>query len=185
MLASINRGFNMTGLTHIYFGDGKGKTTAALGLAVRAAGGGHKVVIVQFLKDWECGELKSLALLPNVTVFRGKASGGVFVHEMNEAQKAQTKAIHDENLGNALDMCKNGQCDLLVLDEAIDALNIGLLDDTLFEGLLSNKPDAMELVVTGHDPDARLLERADYVTEMVKRKHPYDTGLTARRGIEY
>ena len=71
----------MAGLIHIYFGDGKGKTTAALGLAVRAAGCGRKVVIVQFLKDWNCGELESLALLPNVTVLRGKAQGGVFVFE--------------------------------------------------------------------------------------------------------
>ena len=173
------------GLTHIYYGDGKGKTTAALGLALRAAGCGKAVVIVQFLKDWNCGELSSLALLPNVTIFRGKASGGVFVRDMSEEQKAETKNIHDDNLRKALELQKNGLCDLLILDEAIDAYKLGVLDAGLFESLLDEKPDALELVVTGHDADARLLEWADYVTEMVKRKHPYDLGVAARRGIEF
>ena len=173
------------GLTHVYFGDGKGKTTAALGLVLRAAGCGLLVVIVQFLKDWKCGELESLSLLPNVTVLRGKASGGVFVHEMSDEQKAETKAIHDRNLGDALDRQKRGQCDMLILDEAIDALKLGVLDSVLFEGLINNKPDMLELVITGHKPDDWILERADYVTEMVKHKHPYDIGVTARRGVEF
>ena len=175
----------MTGLTHIYYGNGKGKTTAALGLALRAAGCGRSVVIVQFLKDWKSGELNSLELLHNVTVLRGKASGGVFVHEMSDEQKAETKSIHDKNLKTALEKEKNGQCDLLVLDEAIDAYMLGVLDVELFEGLLKNKPEALELVITGHNPDARLLDLADYVTEMVKRKHPYDSGVAARRGVEF
>jgi len=175
----------MKGYTHVYYGDGKGKTTAALGLALRAAGCGRRVVIVQFLKDWKCGELSSLALVPDITVLRGKASGGVFVFEMNDEQKAETKAIHDENLKNALDMQKNGLCDLLILDEAIDAYELGVLDAGMLEDLLDNKPEALELVITGHNPNVRLLERADYITEMAKRRHPYDLGLAARRGIEF
>lgn len=175
----------MPGLIHIYYGDGKGKTTAALGLALRASGCGKNVVIVQFLKDWKCGELTPLAQLPGITVLRGKASGGVFIHEMNDEDKKATKMIHDENLKKALNMQKDGQCDLLVLDECIDAYNLGVLDAEFFEGLLNEKPEALELVLTGHSPDARFLERADYVTEMVKRKHPYDSGVAARRGIEY
>ena len=175
----------MAGLTHVYYGDGKGKTTAALGLALRAAGHGRSVVIVQFLKDWKSGELISLELLPNITVLRGKASGGVFIHQMSDEQKAETKAIHDNNLKAALEKERKGQCDLLVLDEAIDAYVLGVLDVELFEGLLFNKPTALELVITGHNPDARLLDCADYVTEMVKRKHPYDSGVGARRGIEF
>ena len=175
----------MKGYTHVYYGDGKGKTTAALGLALRAAGCGRRVVIVQFLKDWKCGELSSLALVPDITVLRGKASGGVFVFEMNDEQKAETKVIHDENLRNALDMQKNGLCDLLILDEAIDAYELGVLDAGMLEDLLDNKPEALELVITGHNPNVRLLERADYITEMAKRRHPYDLGLAARRGIEF
>ena len=175
----------MAGLTHIYYGNGKGKTTAALGLALRAAGCGQSVIIVQFLKDWNCGELNTLALLPNITILRGKASGGTFVHEMSNEQKAETKAIHDENLRKALEIQKNGRCDLLVLDEALDAYALGVLDTGLFEGLLKDKPDKLELVVTGHSADSQLTEFADYVTEMVKHKHPYDCGVTARRGIEF
>lgn len=173
------------GLIHFYYGDGKGKTTTALGLAVRAAGCGKSVVIVQFLKDWKCGELDSLTHLRNVTVFRGKSSGGVFIRDMTEEEIAATRAIHDENLGKALELQRNGHCDMLILDEAVDAYQLGVLDALLFEGLIDNKPESLELVITGHHPDPRLLERADYVTEMVKRKHPYDRGIAARRGIEF
>ena len=173
------------GLVHIYYGDGKGKTTAALGLALRASGCGKNVVIVQFLKDWKCGELEPLALLKGITVMRGKARGGVFIHEMSDEEKLITKGIQDENLRKALGMQSSGQCDMLILDEAIDAYNLGVLDAGLFIGLLENKPEPLELVITGHKPDAPLLERADYVTEMVKRKHPYDSGVAARQGIEF
>jgi len=173
------------GLTHIYFGDGKGKTTAALGLALRASGCGKSVVIVQFLKDWKCGELSSLGLLSGITVLRGKAPGGVFIRDMSDEDKAATRSIHDQNLKKALELQKNGQCDMLILDEAIDAYRLGVLDPELFEELLDSKPESLELVITGHSPDARLLERADYVTEMVKRKHPYDMGVAARKGIEF
>ena len=173
------------GLIHFYYGDGKGKTTAALGLALRASGWGQNVVIVQFLKDWKCGELSSLEHVPNVTIFRGKSSGGIFFHELSDEEKAATKIIHDDNLRKALELQKNGRCDMLILDEAVDAYQLGVLDASLLEGLIDNKPELLELVITGHNPDARLLERADYITEMVKRKHPYDNGIVARRSIEY
>jgi len=173
------------GLIHFYYGNGKGKTTAALGLALRAAGCGKKVIIIQFLKDWKCGELDSLSYLPNVTVFRGKSSGSAFVRDMSDEEKAVTKATHDENLSKALELQKKGQCDMLVLDEAADAYAQGVLDPGLFVGLLDNKPETLELVITGHSADERLIGRADYVTEMVKHKHPYDMGVTARRGIEF
>ena len=173
------------GLIHVYFGDGKGKTTAALGLALRAAGCGKKVVVVQFLKDWKCGELNSLAHLENVTVIRGKPFGGKFVNDMSDDEKAAAKASQDESLRKALDIQNNGQCDLLVLDEAIDAYILGLLDAAMIEELINNKPDSLELVITGHKPDSWMLDSADYVTEMIKRKHPYDEGICARKGIEF
>ena len=173
------------GLTHIYFGNGKGKTTAALGLAIRAAGCGKKVVVVHFLKDWNSGELSSLKLIPDVTVFYGKSTGGVFIKDMSDEEKSATKAIQDENLKKAIDLQAKGQCDLMILDEAIDAFQLGMLDAEMFEGLLENKPEPPELVITGHRPDEKLLERADYVTEMVKRKHPFDLGVSARRGVEF
>ncbi|MCL2046084.1 MAG: cob(I)yrinic acid a,c-diamide adenosyltransferase [Oscillospiraceae bacterium] len=175
----------MAGLTHMYYGNGKGKTTAALGLALRAAGSGQNVVIIQFLKDWNVSELKSLELIPNIQVFRGKASGGTFLKDMTQEQLADTKSIHDDNLKNALELQAKGECDMLVLDEAIDAYRLDVLDKELFENLLDNKPSELELVITGHRPPRNLLGKADYVTEMVKHKHPYDEGVKARRGVEF
>jgi len=173
------------GLIHVYHGDGKGKTTAALGLAVRAAGCGKSVVVVQFLKNWSCGEHNSIEELTNITLFLGKPAGGKFVHEMSVAEKQNTKISQDKSLKNAIDLVKKGQCDVLVLDEVIDAHRLGVLDVSMLNNLIFHKPDSLELVITGHKPDEKLLERADYVTEMVKRKHPYDEGVGARLGIEY
>jgi len=176
---------NKNGLTHVYFGDGKGKTTAALGLALRAAGCGKKVVIVQFLKNWACGEHDSISQLPNITLFRGIPAGGKFIHEMSAEEVQETKASQDEGMKNALELIDAGKCDMLVLDEVIDAHRLEVLDDEMFRSLVSNKPNSLELVITGHNPDTFLLEQADYVTEMVKHKHPYDEGITARRGVEF
>ena len=173
------------GYTHIYYGDGKGKTSAALGLALRASGHGQKVVIVFFLKDWKCGEFHQLKLLPNITFLCGNLPGGKFVYEMSDDEKAETKIICDGLLSDALDLFRQGECELLILDEALDAYQIGVLDPKMFETLLNNKPENLELVVTGHKPDSRLLEHADYITEMAKRKHPYDEGVGARKGIEF
>ena len=173
------------GLIHVYYGDGKGKTTAALGLALRAAGCGKNVVIVQFLKNWTCGEHNSFPKLSNVKLFRGKTAGGKFVHEMSDEEKRETKESQDESLLNALKLIEEGLCDLLVLDEILDACCLGVLDLEPVNELVYNKPVLLELVITGHNPDARLLEQADYVTEMIKRKHPYDEGVCARQGIEF
>ena len=173
------------GLIHFYYGNGKGKTTAALGLALRAAGCNKNVVIVQFLKDWRCGELQSLSYLPNVCVLRGKSSGGNFVFEMTDKEKEETKSIHNNNLKKALEIQKERQCELLVLDEVVDAYNLGLLDTALFEDLLENKPVELELILTGHELNEFVCEQADYVTNMQKIKHPFDAGVPARKGIEF
>jgi len=173
------------GLIHVYYGDGKGKTTAALGLALRAAGCGKNVVIVEFIKNWTCGEHNSITQIPNINLFRGKAAGGKFIHEMNEEEKQETKASQDECLRKALDLVEGGQCDVLILDEVIEAQSLGMLDAELVEGLINNKPYSLELILTGHKPDDGLLKQADYATEMVKRKHPYDEGVCARQGIEF
>ena len=173
------------GLIHLYYGDGKGKTTAALGLAVRAAGCGKNVVFVEFIKNWNSGEHSSLSQISNIQVFRGKAAGGKFIHEMTDEEKLETKASQDECLEKALEQIEAKQCDILVLDEAIDAHKLGVLDTTLLEELIYNKPVSLELIITGHDSDERLKNHADYVTEMKKHKHPYDEGISARRGIEF
>lgn len=172
------------GLIHVYYGYGKGKTTAALGLALRASGCGKKVIIVQFLKSSNSSELPSLKLLPNVNVLRGTAAKG-FVRDMTPEQVEETKKIQNANLTKAIDIVTTGGCDLLILDEALDAYQLGLLDDDNFLNLIYNKPEALELVITGHRPEEKIISRADYVTEMVKIKHPYDHGIKARRGIEF
>lgn len=171
------------GLTHVYFGDGKGKTTASIGLIVRAAGCGLRCVLVQFLKDTKCGELETLAKIPGVTVLRGKAPGGMFVKDMTEAQLAETRRIHDANLAEGIELCRDGG--LLVLDEALDAVSLQLVSEEPLRELLEARPEGLELVITGHAEVPWVLERADYITEMVKRRHPYDAGIMGRRGIEF
>jgi cob(I)alamin adenosyltransferase len=172
------------GMTHLYYGYGKGKTTAALGLALRAGGCGRQVVIVQFLKSSNTGELKQLTLLPNTTVLRGTAAKG-FIRDMSEEQVNKTKTMHDAHLKKALTLVGAGQCDLLILDEALDAYQLGVLDEELFFNLIKNKPAELELVITGHKPDDRIIAEADYVTEMRKIKHPYDLGVKGRKGVEF
>ena len=173
------------GLTHVYYGGGKGKTTAALGLGLRAWGAGLQVVLVQFLKDFPTGELKALEALNSFTVLRGKAAGKLFSKDMGEEEKRSTKAIHDANLEQALSLIQDGKCDLLILDEVLDACKLGLLEEAPFKALICDKPQGLELVITGHTPLNWVLEHADYATEMVKRKHPYDKGVPARKGIEF
>ncbi|MDR0862730.1 MAG: cob(I)yrinic acid a,c-diamide adenosyltransferase [Oscillospiraceae bacterium] len=175
----------MKGLTHVYYGYGKGKTTAALGLALRAAGTGRRVVLVQFLKDTPSGELTSLAKLENVIVLRGKARGGMFTKDMDEAAREATLAIHNANLSAAIALVSSDDCDLLILDEVIDAYQLNLIDATLLTELVTNKPEALELVITGHKPEPWIFDHADYITEMVKHKHPYDAGIPARKGVEF
>jgi len=171
-------------MMHVYYGDGKGKTTAALGLALRAAGHGKKVVIVQFLKNSPTGEEASFRLFPNVTLLRGKA-GEAFTFAMDEAEERETTLIHNSNLERALSLVCGGSCDMLILDEGMDAVRKGLVDEALIRRAVFEKPENVELVVTGHKPVQWLLDAADYVTEMVKKKHPFDRGIAAREGVEY
>ena len=173
------------GLMHVYYGDGKGKTSAALGLAVRAAGCGKKVVIIQFIKGWKCGEHESLSKITNIKLIKSKPASSKFIHDMTEDEKSETKIIQDESLRKALALVEENRCDVLILDEAVDACNLGVLDVELIEDLITEKPEALELVITGHKADDRFIKRADYVTEMKKHKHPYDEGIKARRGIEF
>lgn len=171
------------GLTHVYYGYGKGKTTCALGLSVRASGRGLKVVIVQFLKDMLSGELAQFNCLERIKVIRGTAAK-CFVRDMTPEQLAETCDIHNRNLREALDLVEAGECDLLVLDEVLDAYQLGVLDEDLLRGIVCDKPAELELVITGHEPTDWIFEKADYITEMVKHRHPFDRGIGARKGIE-
>ena len=171
-------------MIQIYCGDGKGKTTAALGLSVRAAGSGMRVRIVQFLKGSQTSELASLALIPNITVQRCDRDYG-FTFRMSEADKAQITACHNALLQDAWAAVQAGKTDLLVLDEFFAAYRTNLLDRALALQVVQSFPSQRELVLTGRDPDAAFLACADYISEIHAVRHPFERGIKARRGIEY
>ena len=169
------------GLIHIYCGDGKGKTTAAVGLAVRCVGGGGKVLFCQFLKDGESCENFCLKNLENVSV-SPCPENIKFTFRMNEEEKRAAAEYYTELFEN---VCKNAaDYDLLILDEVLDAVNVGFLSEKTLEHFIENKPETLEVVLTGRDPNEKLCEKADYITEMKKIKHPYDRGVQARLLID-
>ena len=168
-----------TGLLHLYYGDGKGKTTAAMGLALRALGSGKKVVILQFLKGGQSGEIPLLEQL-GAKIYRGKA-GQKFVFQMNEAEKAATRDLQNRNLAAAM----TEDADLLVLDEAGSAWELDMVDKALLQKAVLARPAAQECVLTAHAAPRWMLDAADYVTEMKCCRHPYQKGIAARKGIEY
>ena len=170
------------GLIHIYCGDGKGKTTASVGLAVRAAGAGKKVVFTQLFKDGSSSEIANLQKLDGIrTVFCPVHHGLYF--RMNEEQKERARADYAALLELALEEARDA--DLLILDEVISTFNYEVISQVRLLAFLQNKPSALEVVMTGRNPDQRLLELADYVTEMKKIKHPFEEGVPARKGIEF
>ena len=159
-------------MVHLYCGEGKGKTTAAMGLALRMAGRGKRVVVAQFLKGADSGERYALAMLPQVTLLplpeRVKFSFQLTPEE-REAEQARYLALAEQ----ARTLGAQPDCGLLVLDEVCAAV-ISCLDRA-----------AGEVVLTGRDPDPALVGRADYITEMGKLRHPFDLGTAARPGVEY
>lgn len=167
------------GLVHLYWGNGKGKTTAAMGVALRSLAAGKRVVIVQFLKGRESGEVKLLSQL-GAKIFRGK-SGQKFVFQMTEQEKAETRKTQEENLLAAL----GEPADMLILDEACAALKLGMVDEALLKRAVLEKPESQELILTGREPADWMETAADYSTEMHCWRHPYEKGITAREGVEY
>lgn len=171
------------GLIHLYYGDGKGKTTAAAGLALRAAAAGFRVLILQFFKDGSSGEMRLLSEQPQVTVIPGGI--GKFSWDMDEAEQALQTQKHNELLAIAAGRLAEGSCDLLILDEICSAWSTGFIDRERVLRLLDERPASVEVVLTGRDPAPELMERADYISEVVMKRHPYDSGRVAREGIEF
>lgn len=172
------------GYVQIYTGDGKGKTTAAMGLALRAAGRGLRVRIVQFMKGRDTGELHALARIPGVEVYR-TAECGKFYGAMNDAEKRAVKASCREMLDRVAGWLARREPDVLILDEAMGAIHCGALHTADFLALLDARPDTVELVLTGRRVPDALARRADLITEMVPLKHYFDAGVPGRKGIEY
>lgn len=174
---------NDLGLVHIYCGEGKGKTTCSVGLTVRACGYGLHVLFMQFLKSGDSSELKILKSLPGIDVL-GTKPIKKFSFQMTEEEKAETRQVNAEQFADMVRMLENDHYDMLVLDEVLGAIEAGLLDDQLIVNFLKNRPEQLEVVMTGRYPTEELEELADYVSRIDKVKHPYDKGIPARAGIE-
>lgn len=170
-------------MIHLYTGDGKGKTTAAVGLCVRAAGSGMRVIFSQFMKGNDTGELHVLGELSNVRILRSAKQFG-FYKTLSEAEKAELTDIHNALLDRILEAVAGGECDMMILDEITYPVNWGLADVSKVKRLIDMAAD-LEIVFTGRDPAAFFVECADYVTEMKALRHPFEKGIAARKGIEY
>jgi len=170
------------GLVQVYTGNGKGKTSAAFGLALRAIGRGLKVYIIQFIKGgFDYGEMYIVNKLPNLTL---KAFGrGKFV--MTKPPEKEDVTLAEEALKLAKEIVQSGKYDVVVLDEINVALSLKLIKLEQVLELIECKPEHVELVLTGRDAPTEIVEAADLVTEMKEVKHPYKKGLQARKGVEY
>lgn len=170
---------------HIYCGDGKGKTTASLGLALRMAGAGGNVIFTQFLKDGSSSEVEILKQIPGITYLCCEKSFG-FTFRMTDMDRQEAKAAYDKVLHDTIKATGEQSPDLIVLDEMMAVYNAGLIDLELVLKFLVYMKGKAEVVLTGRDPGEELLKLADYVTEMRQIRHPYETeDLPARKGVEY
>ena len=172
-------------MIHLYSGDGKGKTSIATGMAVRAAGAGRSVTLARFMKGGESAELAPLKKL-GVRVIEAEKEFPFF-SQMTEAEKAEITTCHDRILAEVeqavLAPVESGQ--LIILDEITYPVSFGLIDIDKLKALLANVSEQVELVMTGRNPADFLIEAADYHTELLKIAHPYDKGIQARYGIEF
>lgn len=165
-------------MLHLYWGDGKGKTTAAMGLALRALGHGRKVVIVQFLKDGTSGEVEPLRRLGALIYACPNAK---FTWLMNAQEKAEARRYGTAVLRQALEQ----PWDMLVLDEACAAWENNLVEEALLRQAAARADAGYEVVFTGRTPADWMQDAADYSTQMRACQHPYEKGVPAREGVEY
>ena len=175
-------------MIHIYCGDGKGKTTAAIGLAVRAAGRGISVVVARFLKNDDSGEVISLRHVPGIEVIPCERSFG-FTWNMTEEDKKEAalyyQSLFERTFAHALEVLEKSGSVLLVLDELMAAIKNGFVQEEMVLEALKRAPSGLEVVMTGRDPGQALVDLADYVSDISPKKHPYEYGIAARCGIEY
>jgi cob(I)alamin adenosyltransferase len=177
-----NRDVPAKGLVEVFTGEGKGKTSAALGMVLRAAGHGLRIHIIFFMKgEFPYGEQKTLAKLPNVTFDRFGFKTFVNPDNIKPEEKQQAKKA----LETARMAMLSNNYDVLVLDEVNVAASWKLIDVEDIIQLIKEKPESVELILTGRYANPKIVELADLVTEMVKIKHPYDSGLLARKGMDY
>lgn len=176
------------GMLHIYTGDGKGKTTAAIGLAVRFAGSGQRVLYTQFLKRNDSSELRILEQIEKIELLRCERCFG-FTSQMSEATKKEAARYYTDHFQSVTErLVKKRETEnaygMLVLDELVTAYAAGVVDRKAVLEFLEKRPKELEIVMTGRNAMPELLAYADYVSEIKKCRHPYDNGVAARLGIE-
>ncbi|MGN0679713.1 MAG: cob(I)yrinic acid a,c-diamide adenosyltransferase [Oscillospiraceae bacterium] len=171
-------------MLHVYCGDGKGKTTAAIGLAVRAAGAGQHVHIIQLMKGRFTSELAVLNEISLISYARCDKDYG-FYRSMTNLEKAEITDHHNRMLSEGIAMVESGAVQMLILDEFNSAYAYNLLDREMVDDFILHGNHQAEIVLTGRCPDEKFLEKADYVSEIKCVRHPYERGVTARKGIEY
>jgi len=176
------RGRISVGLIHVYTGEGKGKTSAALGLCLRASGRGGRCLWTSFLKDYQSGEFKLAS--PPFTLYKGRPLTG-FYPSLPAREQAAARAEADNRLAALFALARGEGYTLLVLDEGCTALSLGLLPEESLYSLLDRRPERLEVALTGRDAPDGLLARADYITECRLKRHPYQKGVAARPGVEY
>jgi len=171
------------GLVILHTGEGKGKTTAALGLALRAVGHGQRVCMIQFIKGrWSCGEHKAAAeLLDGRLEIHPMGDGFTWDTKDREADKARVR----EGWELAMEKAHSGLFRMLILDELLYVLSYDYFPTDEVLRFLKDKPRALHVVLTGRNPPPEIVEAADLVTEMVAVKHPYQAGIKAQKGIEF
>jgi cob(I)alamin adenosyltransferase len=169
----------MRGMVHVYTGNGKGKTTAALGLALRAVGAGKKVFIAQFVKGMKYSELNSLAKIDNIDV----KQYGLDCFIVKKPKKEDIEAAR-KGLEESAEILKNSEYDIVILDEANIAVYFGLFSIEELIEIIENRKESIEVIITGRYADPMLIDFADLVTEMREVKHYYLQGIEARTGIE-
>ncbi len=173
----------MKGLVHIYSGDGKGKTTASIGLSIRCAGSGGDVLFSQFIKNNQSSELNILKQISNIQVITCDKTFG-FISQLSEEKRFEAKEEYSYYLYHVLELVKTKNFRMLVLDEIIGAYNYDVIDRQTLIDFLKNKPGSLEVIMTGRNPALELIELADYVSYIKKVKHPFEHGISARIGIE-
>lgn len=173
-----------TGLTLVFTGNGKGKTTSSLGMAMRAWGQGMRILVLQFIKGgWKYGELKAAEKLGDR--FEIRQAGKGFIMDSDGEKMAEHRQAAAEALKSAEDEMTSGKYDLIILDEINYALSYGLVEKEQVINLVKNKPPRLHLVLTGRDALPEIIELADLVTEMKEIKHPFAQGIKAQKGIEF
>ena len=184
-------------MIHLYSGDGKGKTSIAVGMAIRMAGAGGHVIFAQFMKGNESSELNILRQLPQVKVLKVNKEFG-FYNEMSDEDKAEITGLHNEiieKIAEFVEQIKRSEqsnpehdaCHqiLIVLDEITYPCRWNLIDEELFRKVLKDLPDCVELVMTGRDPLDYMIEASDYWSDVEMKRHPFEKGMSARIGVEY